>query len=393
MSSGVKYTSEVLNQRGAPALFEDILTNRPAAGFKGRLFFATDVTSGSTIFRDSGTTWDALAGNGGGGGGVSTLSNGLTLTGSNGTLGGTLTNNTTIEGDGAFSLTLNSLTNFNAYSNIGVLGSVGGTSLTVERGNAIFKFDAGNVLINTSTDIASSIFTVASTTKGALLPRMSIGQRIAIATPATGLLVYDTTLLLLYQYNGTSWVAVGGTDTNIYNTSGTLTAARTLTLSTFSLTITGTTSSRFFANGNLGIGTTTDAGFKLDVNTGDSRINGLTVTNYLSMPSGTEFFGSSNTYFNGPSINAGTINFRFAQVNMPSTAVSSLTSTGAVSGTSITGTSLIINSTTNGALLPRMTTTQKNAIATPATGLTLYDTTLNKLCVYTGAAWETVTSL
>jgi len=40
-----------------------------------------------------------------------------------------------------------------------------------------------------------------------------------------------------------------------------------------------------------------------------------------------------------------------------------------------------------------MTTTQKNAISTPAEGLVLYDTTLNKLCVYTGAAWETITSV
>lgn len=50
-------------------------------------------------------------------------------------------------------------------------------------------------------------------------------------------------------------------------------------------------------------------------------------------------------------------------------------------------------STTKGALLPRMTTTQKNAISSPATGLIVYDTTLNKLCVYTGAAWETITSV
>lgn len=38
------------------------------------------------------------------------------------------------------------------------------------------------------------------------------------------------------------------------------------------------------------------------------------------------------------------------------------------------------------------TTTQKNAIATPAAGMVIYDSTLGKLCVYTGAAWETVTS-
>jgi hypothetical protein len=54
---------------------------------------------------------------------------------------------------------------------------------------------------------------------------------------------------------------------------------------------------------------------------------------------------------------------------------------------------LQVESTTQGFLPPRMTTTQKNAISSPATGLVVYDTTLNKLSVYTGSAWETVTSL
>jgi hypothetical protein len=40
-----------------------------------------------------------------------------------------------------------------------------------------------------------------------------------------------------------------------------------------------------------------------------------------------------------------------------------------------------------------MTTTQKTAVATPAAGLVVFDTTLAKLCVYSGAAWETITSV
>jgi len=61
---------------------------------------------------------------------------------------------------------------------------------------------------------------------------------------------------------------------NIYNADGTLTAARTLTLNSQPLTIAGTTSSRFFANGNVGIGTTTDAGERLQVtsSTGDNHL-------------------------------------------------------------------------------------------------------------------------
>ena len=53
---------------------------------------------------------------------------------------------------------------------------------------------------------------------------------------------------------------------------------------------------------------------------------------------------------------------------------------------------LEVQSTTKGFLPPKMTTTQKNAIASPAAGLMVYDTTLNKLCVRTASTWETITS-
>jgi hypothetical protein len=50
-------------------------------------------------------------------------------------------------------------------------------------------------------------------------------------------------------------------------------------------------------------------------------------------------------------------------------------------------------STTKAFLPPRVTTTQKGNIASPTAGMVVYDSTLNKLSVYTGAAWETVTSV
>ena len=49
---------------------------------------------------------------------------------------------------------------------------------------------------------------------------------------------------------------------------------------------------------------------------------------------------------------------------------------------------LEVVSTTRGFLPPRMTTTEKNAIATPATGLVVYDSTTNKLCCYNGSTWN-----
>lgn len=50
-------------------------------------------------------------------------------------------------------------------------------------------------------------------------------------------------------------------------------------------------------------------------------------------------------------------------------------------------------STTKGVRMPNMTTTQKNAISSPAAGLMVFDTTLAKLCVYSGSAWQTITSV
>lgn len=54
---------------------------------------------------------------------------------------------------------------------------------------------------------------------------------------------------------------------------------------------------------------------------------------------------------------------------------------------------LDVSSTTKAFMPPRMTTTQKNAISSPTAGMVVYDSTFSKLAVYTGSAWETVTSV
>ncbi len=53
---------------------------------------------------------------------------------------------------------------------------------------------------------------------------------------------------------------------------------------------------------------------------------------------------------------------------------------------------LDLTSTTKGFLPPRMTSTQRDAITSPVAGLMIYNTTTNKLNVYT-TAWEAVTSI
>ncbi len=48
---------------------------------------------------------------------------------------------------------------------------------------------------------------------------------------------------------------------------------------------------------------------------------------------------------------------------------------------------LDVTSTTKGFLPPRLTTTQRNAISSPATGLTIYNTTLNCMEYFNGTGW------
>ena len=74
MAAGIEIYNYVTNQKGSPALYSDVLANRPAAGFIGRLFISTDTFE---IYRDNGTTWDLISG---GGGGVNIYNSDGTLT-------------------------------------------------------------------------------------------------------------------------------------------------------------------------------------------------------------------------------------------------------------------------------------------------------------------------
>jgi len=97
--------------------------------------------------------------------------------------------------------------------------------------------------IGTIVPNSSALLDVNSTSKGLLIPRMTTVQRDAISSPATGLLVFDTTLNTFVHWDGTYWVAnisasdaesKGSLYTTTSNTTTTPVAATKLNLTTTS---------------------------------------------------------------------------------------------------------------------------------------------------------------
>ena len=81
-----------------------------------------------------------------------------------------------------------------------------GTGTGVER---IRIDNNGNIGVGTSTPSSSAILDLTSTSKGFLVPRMSTLQRDAIASPSTGMLLYDTTKNSLNFRLPSSWYEIG----------------------------------------------------------------------------------------------------------------------------------------------------------------------------------------
>lgn len=171
--------------------------------------------------------------------------------------------------------------------------------------------------------------------------------------------------------------------------------------------INGTDAIRIPSTRNVLIGTTTDAGYKLDVN-GTARVSGA-LTAALSANAGSNPNLLVQTT-NGDSSVLRVQNTEGFGLITTNNGVSNLTNNdialsfqngivgfriGAGGGGIGPNSSAILDivSTNRGFLPPRMTTTEKNAIASPAAGLVVYDTTLGKLCVRGASAWETITSV
>ncbi len=69
---------------------------------------------------------------------------------------------------------------------------------------------AQNVGVGTSSPDNSAKLDISATDGGLLIPRMTEAQRDAIATPATGLMIFQTDGTVgFYYYDGAAWTAIG----------------------------------------------------------------------------------------------------------------------------------------------------------------------------------------
>ena len=115
-------------------------------------------------------------------------------------------------------LVVSSYSTFGTTTNLGARVNIKGTGATAattallvqnSAGTDLFKvFDSGVSVFNSTIAVASAQLEVVSTTKGFLPPRMTSVQLAAIAAPAAGLQVYDTTTNNLNYFNGTVWVVL-----------------------------------------------------------------------------------------------------------------------------------------------------------------------------------------
>lgn len=65
----------------------------------------------------------------------------------------------------------------------------------------------GQIGIGTSSPNSSAQLEISATNKGDLFPRMTNTQMLAIASPASGLQVYNTNANCMYYYNGSQWLS------------------------------------------------------------------------------------------------------------------------------------------------------------------------------------------
>jgi len=239
---------------------------------------------------------------------------------------------------------------------------------------------SGNVLINTTTDAGF---------------RLDVNGNTRINGDITAIRVVSS---ILRDGNNNAYI-----NNSLINIATTNLAIGGTTVGEFTFTTKTSGGKYVFNNANVLINTTTDAGYKLDVN-GTARVKGtgttsattaLTVqnssnSNLLQMrDDGVMLVRSNDAIRTGVTNSIYYLDLGRIVVRNGDALGGSQMQIGS-NLVPVDSAVLDLNSTTRGFLPPRMTTTQKNAIASPATGLQVYDTTLNQMSYYNGTTWTNI---
>ncbi len=230
---------------------------------------------------------------------------------------------------------------------------------------------------------ASAQLDVSATDKGMLVPRMTSAQRTAIASPATGLLVFDTDAGSFWFYNGAAWVDLSSSKTLADADNDTkIQVEESPNEDIIRFDVAGTEAMVITNNGRVGIGTTAP-GHPLQV-----QADGYGIVHTFGGVGLSTFIGDNAGWF-------GTISNHplYLYTNDDILPAMSIGTTGRVGigNTSPHASALLdLTATDKGMLVPRMTSAQRTAIASPATGLLVYDTNTNAFWFYNGTAWTTI---
>jgi len=426
----------ILNQKGTPMFNSDLTANRPAAGIVGRIFIAIDAPYG--IFRDTGTAWDQISS--AGGGAVTTIYTG----------DGTLTGTRTIS-SGGFQLVINPQTTFfsslipsTSASSFAVLGSNtltfaagfsssnignvysanGAINAQIFSGDATFaQANLASAMVNVNKiDFSSGGHTITMTqsTAPGIRAMTGVQNQMQFTGSHNGRITHaaiSQNLGFFRESGSTSTLTITNAYSLLLNPLDDYGAGFTFT-NRWGIYQAGASDKNYFAANSL-FGTTTDAGFRVDIN-GTARVSdNLTIIKSQDAP--TELFISNPTNaasasarlqlssnsgfasFNKVSslytaykiinpLDCGIYNSNNGDISIlndalaggiriacgsSSTTQSYFTPAGSllVGGTTESASAIVrLDSTTKGFLPPRMTNAQRTAIATPAVGLIVYCT-------------------
>lgn len=398
---------DVTNQKASPALYASSLATRPAASFVGRLFVDTDTPS-TGIYRDTGTVWLSISG-----GSSETQSlNDVCVIGNTTTTLGILINgqstvgthdssSSSIPPEADFALTIGEdypATGFSIYTThknhfAGVLRNEGTVVFDTlgGTGSRIVVASADGTL--TASAALSSYVTGSGTTN--YVPKFTsasaIGNSVIVENGGNIGIGETNPISYQLQVKGADGDGIQYEDAN---------GVRTLLGSYLSKAIIGTLTNHaagfwannsekmiLFTSGNLAINSTTDAGYKLDVNGTGSFSNAVNVfggnLSHAANKTTLSQEGSSNgAFWQSYGADASTKGKFTLRQNSSDGSISAIPLSIDTTGAATFSSSVSVGN---------FTTVQKNAL-TGVAGMVVYDTTLNKLCVYT-TAWETITSI